>query len=153
MSQAHNMYALPARGQTKSPTEENYGRIGDIHLTQVPKAEDCNPGLDPVEYNLIIAPAIIPDKIGNIVLADETKESKGMAAQVGRIVACSPLAFNYDKWPSLESKPRRGDIVWFARYAGGLFEGADGREYRIIKDKDVGAVIRVEPKSSESEAA
>ena len=63
--------------------------------------------------------------------------------QVGRIIAMSPLAFNYDQWTENETlRPKVGDIVWFARYAGALIEEAfDGQMYRIIKDKDIAAVI------------
>lgn len=125
----------------ESKKDEKYGKIGDIQLAMVPKVDECRPGLAPTEYNVIVAPAVIPEKIGSIVLADTTKEQKGMAAQVGRIIAISPVAFNYERWPKGASPPKLGDIVWYARYAGGLFEGADGREYRILKDKDIGAVI------------
>jgi hypothetical protein len=61
--------------------------------------------------------------------------------QVGRIVAQSPLAYSYEKWPDPSQKPQVGQVVWFARYAGKEFEGADGKMYRILKDKDIGAVI------------
>ena len=62
--------------------------------------------------------------------------------QVGRIVAMSPLAFNYEReWPA-DARPKVGDIVWFARYAGALIECAfDGQAYRMVKDKDVAAII------------
>src|SRR6185503_7468 len=65
--------------------------------------------------------------------------------QVGRIIDQSPLAYDYAVWPDPALKPPVGNLVWFARYAGAVFEGVDGREYRILKDKDIGAVIE-EPK-------
>lgn len=126
---------------TKSASLPNLGRIGDAHLDRVPPLADCNPGLQPTEYNVVIAPAQMVEKIGSILLPDSEKERMGMALQVGRIVALSPIAFNYDSWPSDDAKPRVGQLVWFARFAGGLFEGIDGREYRIVKDKDIGAII------------
>ena len=36
-------------------------------------------------------------------------------------------------WPDPALKPQVGNLVWFARYAGAVFEGVDGREYRILK--------------------
>ena len=117
------------------------GKVGDIKLSQVPKLEDCNPGLHPTEYNIIIAPAEIDEKVGGIILADETRERMTDAAQVGRLVAVSPVAFNYERWPAGTNPPQIGDIIWFARYAGGTFEGQDGRSYRIVKDKDVAGTI------------
>lgn len=129
---------------TTEPTskgQNNYGKIGDVHLSQVPELSECNPGLEPTEYNVVIAPAVMPDKIGLILLADDTKETRGLAMQVGRIVSASPIAFNYERWPEGSTPPKAGDIVWFARYAGGMFTGMDEREYRIVKDKDIGAII------------
>lgn len=120
---------------------ENLGKIGDAQLELVPALADCWPGLRPVEYNVIIAPAVMPEKKGSLFLPDEARESMGLAMQVGRIIDASPLAFGYERWPDEALIPGRGDLVWFARYGGGLFEGLDGREYRIVKDKDIGAVI------------
>lgn len=131
----------------------NYGKIGDAHLELVPKVSECNPGLEPTEYNLIVAPAKMPEKLGSIILATTTQDQMSMAAQVGRIIACSPVAFNYERWPEGTKPPKIGDIVWFARYAGGLFEGLDGKEYRILKDKDIGAVITAPDASVTQEAA
>jgi chaperonin GroES len=125
----------------------NLGKIGDAHLDRVPALSDCNPGLQPTEYNVIIAPAQMVEKIGSILLPDSERERLGMALQVGRIVAVSPVAFNYERWPSEDDKPQVGQLAWFARFAGGIFEGVDGKEYRIVKDKDIGAII-IEQKGS-----
>lgn len=123
---------------------QSLGRLGDAHLDLIPQLEDCAPGLKPMEYNVVVAPAGVPEKIGklgSIFVPDDYKESQGLAMQVGRIVAMSPLAFNYDKWPDDADRPKQGDVVWFARYAGKDFEGMDGKTYRILKDRDIGAVI------------
>lgn len=125
----------------------NLGKIGDAHLNRVPALEECNPGLQPTEYNVIIAPAQMVEKIGSILLPDSERERLGMALQVGRIVAVSPVAFNYEVWPDASDKPQVGQLAWFARFAGGIFEGVDGKEYRIVKDKDIGAII-TEPNGS-----
>ncbi len=102
--------------------------------------------MEPTEYNVIVAPARVPDTIGQsgaLMAPDEYVESAAMAMQIGRIVAMSPLAFNYDNdWPE-GAKPKVGDIVWFARYAGALIEAAfDGKSYRMFKDKEISAIIR-----------
>ena len=99
----------------------------------------------PTEYNVIVAPARVAKTLGAtgvLHAPDEYVETAEMAMQVGRIVAMSPLAFNYDQWTESEGKPKVGDIVWFARYAGALIEAAfDGQMYRMVKDKDIAAVI------------
>jgi co-chaperonin GroES (HSP10) len=112
--------------------EASLGNLGDVRLDLVPSLDECKPGIRPVEYNVIVAPAA----------ADETRDSAGMAMQVGRIVSVSPIAFNFERWPDgAPPAPKAGDMVWFARYAGHPFEGRDGRDYRIIQDKDINAVI------------
>lgn len=137
------------RNSSKPREVGSLGKIGEARLDLVPALEDCAPGIKPVEYNVIVAPAPSTegDKIGSIFLPDEAKETLDLAMQVGRIVAQSPLAYSYDKWPDEAMKPKVGQIVWFARYAGKEFEGADGKTYRILKDKDIGAVIE-EPQSA-----
>ena len=100
----------------------------------------------PTEYNVIVAPARVAKTLGTtgvLQAPDEYVETAEMAMQVGRIVSMSPLAFNYDAWKDNEDqRPKVGDIIWYARYAGALIESAfDGQMYRMIKDKDVAAVI------------
>jgi co-chaperonin GroES (HSP10) len=138
-----------ASGGAPTGDIENFGKVGDVFLHEVPELADCDVGIEEVvEYNLIIAPAVMPGKIGRILIADETRETLGLARQVGRIVLQSEIAFNYDAWPKDgNGPPRVGDIVWFARYAGGIITGRDGKDYRIIKDKDVGAIISRAPRS------
>ena len=119
--------------------------IGDVHLKlNIPQMEACYPGFEAREYNLIIAPGKPSKFVGKsklIMIADETQDQLAMAVQVGRIIDASPLAFNYSKWPEGTHPPQVGDIVLFAKFAGGVFQGADGREYRLVKDKDITGVI------------
>lgn len=123
------------------------GKIGEANLQLVPKLEDCRPGIRPIEYNVIVAPAPATEdkKIGSIFIPDDSKETLDLAMQVGRIVAQSPLAYGYEHWPDDSLKPQIGEIVWFARYGGKEFTGADGKTYRILKDRDIGAVIEADP--------
>lgn len=107
----------------------------------IPPLSECNPGLFPVEYNVLICPEPIEEKIGSIYRPSVTKDADEASQTRGRLVAVSPLAFNYDAWPEDARKPAVGDVVWFGKYAGTLIEGADKREYRLCKDKDVGAIV------------
>jgi chaperonin GroES len=110
----------------------------------IPALSDCNPGFDPVEYNVLIAPETVAEKTaGGLFLPDAVKETDELAAVRGLLVAVSPLAFNFDEWPSDgPPRPKAGDHVIYARYGGIVLKGDDGRDYRLLKDKDVGAVIR-----------
>ena len=114
-------------------------------MGKIPAIEDCKPGFDPVEYNCIVAPEEMETvSKGGIIFADTTKEREELAQVRGLLVAVSPLAFNYDTWPEAEKdrQPKAGDQVIYGKYAGILIKGDDGREYRLLKDKDVAAVIR-----------
>ena len=127
------------------PEVVNLGKIADIALNDIPLLEECNPGLEPMEYNMVVILPKAPESVGrnvSILLPDETKERMQLASQAGRIVAMSPLAFNYEIWPEGSRKPAVGDIIWFARYGGGEFVGLDGKSYRIMKDKDCGGVVQ-----------
>lgn len=133
----------------------NAGKIGEARLDLIPALDECDPGIEPVEYNLIVAPARTARTMGVKGLIHRTEqdvETEEMAQQMGRIIAMSPFAFNYETWSDESKKPQVGDIVWFARYAGGLIEAAfDGNTYRIIKDKDVAGIIRERPTITLSE--
>lgn len=111
-------------------------------MGKIPELSECKPGIDPVEYNVLIAPEDTEEVTkGGIILTNTLKETNDLAAQKGRLVAVSPLAFGYSDWPEGSRIPQAGDAVVFAKYAGTLIEGADGREYRLTKDKDIAAIL------------
>ena len=111
-------------------------------MGHIPSLEDCKPGISPVEYNVVVIPEEVEEKTsGGIILVANTKEQEQTASMRGRLVDASPLAFNYDEWPQFARKPQVGDAVMFAKYAGVLIKGADEKEYRVLKDKDIMAVL------------
>ena len=115
----------------------------------IPTLSECDPGFDPVEYNVIIAPEVMAAKtVGGIIMPDRVKDTEDLAQVRGLLVAVSPLAFNFDVWPQEEAhrRPKAGDQVIYGKYAGILVTGDDGREYRLCKDKDVAAVVRRDAK-------
>jgi chaperonin GroES len=103
-----------------------------------------NSGIMPTEYRVLIKPKSIDEKTkGGIILPDETKERNQFAQMEGELVAVSPLAFTYaneHEWAGA-SKPKPGDRVLFAKYAGAVVKGNDGADYRLINDKDISAVL------------
>lgn len=108
----------------------------------VPSLTECDAGLQPVEFNVLIAPEVIEEKTaGGIFLTDTIKDTDRNAATRGRLVAVSPVAFDYAEWPEGSRKPKVGDEVWYGKYAGTLIQGRDGKDYRILKDRDIGAVV------------
>lgn len=80
---------------------------------------------------------------GGIILADEIIDKRQIASMEGTIVAVSPLAFVYasdEEWRG--AKPVVGDRVLFARYAGLRQKGADAKDYVVMSDKDIVAVLK-----------
>lgn len=99
-------------------------------------------GINPVEFNVLIKQDAVAAKTPfGLIKPDEIVEREKHAQTRGIIVAVSPLAFNEDVWPGGIEKPTPGTKVAFARHSGTFIEGTDGEEYRIVKDKDIVAVI------------
>lgn len=105
-------------------------------------------GITPVEFKVLI----LPDAVANehtfkgeggkefkILRPDATKDQEQFAQIDGTIIAVSPLAFSYSD--ATWEKPKPGDRVSYAKYAGALKKGKDGKDYRIVNDKDIFAVL------------
>lgn len=98
-------------------------------------------GILPTEYNVVVQPKAIEEKTaGGIYLPDQTKERDQFATQEGILIALSEHAFSYEgSWSG--EKPKVGDRVLYAKYCGFAHKGRDGVDYRVIKDKDICAVL------------
>ncbi|MES2904539.1 MAG: co-chaperone GroES [Pseudomonadota bacterium] len=100
-------------------------------------------GLAPMEYNVVIRPdALETTTPGGIIL--NLKERDEWAIHEGVIDAVSVHAFGYAEWPEGARKPAVGDRVMFAKHAGALIERG-GVKYRVVKDKDIIAVLDEPP--------
>ena len=110
-------------------------------MGKIPELNECNAGLQPVEFNVLIAPEEIEERTkGGIILPGQTKETDQLAATKGRIVAASVLAFTYEQWPEGSRKPSVGDVVWFAKYGGTEIE-VDKKEIKILRESDILAKV------------
>lgn len=99
-------------------------------------------GIRPVEYNCLIYQDPVETKTrGGLIKPDELIERDKHAQTRGTLVAVSPMAFAFDDWPDGLDKPQPGQRVVFARHAGTFTEGLDGKEYRVVKDRDIVAVL------------
>lgn len=107
----------------------------------IPKLDDCAPGLLPTGYNVLIALDVLEEKTaGGIILPGQHKEREDSAAERGRLVAASPMAFKGGDWVGA-AEPEIGAEVLFQKYAGHLFEGHDGKKYRVMADGDLKGVF------------
>ena len=99
-------------------------------------------GIRPIEYNVVVKPEKVEEKTkGGIYIPDETKDRDQFGQHRGVLVGVSPMAFDFEDWPEGEPKPEVGQEVIFVKYAGTLVKGRDGEDYRVMKDKDVIAVM------------
>ena len=96
-------------------------------------------GIEPVEYRVLILPVEVEQKTkGGIYMPDEALDKEKFAQQEGLLIAVSADAFTEPTWLRC---PKVGDKVLFDRYAGCTVRGRDGKEYRLINDKEIGAII------------
>lgn len=107
----------------------------------VPKLSDCQPGLKPMGYNILVAIDTLEEKTkGGILLPGQHKEREDSAATRGRLVDASPMAFTGGDWTGAAA-PEIGVEVLFQKYAGNEFEGQDGLKYRVMADTDLKGVF------------
>lgn len=100
-------------------------------------------GIHPVEFNVLVRQDEVEAKTkSGLLMPDSVVDREHHSQTRGVIVAVSPLAFNADIWPDKMERPGPGEKVAFARHAGTFITGTDGAEYRVVKDKDIVAVIR-----------
>lgn len=108
----------------------------------IPKVEECNPGLAPMGYNVLVALDVLEEKtIGGIILPTKHIDRENSASEKGRIIAVSQMAFRGGDWDGV-TVPEVGSAVLFQRYAGTEFEGDDGKKYRIIADADLKGILQ-----------
>lgn len=104
--------------------------------------EMTKPGIRPIEYNVLIKQDEVEETTtGGVYIPGQEQDRQKHAQTRGEIIALSPMAFSFDDWPDGEEKPQIGQRVVFGRHAGTFVEGLDGNEYRVVKDKDVVAVM------------
>jgi len=92
-------------------------------------------GINPVGWRLLVLPREIEEKStgGIIINTDRSREREQMGNTTGIVVAMGDECYKDTKtqWCSV------GDKVSFGKYAGLLYTGKDGKQYRMINDEDV----------------
>ena len=84
---------------------------------------------------------------GGISIPAEIVQRQTMAAEHGVVVAIGPAAFRWNDdgtraWDG--RRPEPGDRVYIERYSGQLLNGRDGRRYRLMSQKCIGAIAVAE---------
>ena len=80
---------------------------------------------------------------GGIYVTPTIRDRQSMAGETGLVIALGPAAYLWNddltrKWEG--RKPEPGDRVYVERYAGALIQGHDGRAYRLMSQRCVGAL-------------
>lgn len=100
-------------------------------------------GIHPTEYRVLILPTPYEEVTkGGIIKPPDLADREKFATMDGTIVAVSHLAFTYatdEEWAG--RKPKPGDKVIYAKYAGFRRKGKDGLEYVLVGEKDICAVL------------
>ncbi len=102
-------------------------------------------GCFPIGEKILIQPYFaVAATAGGVHIPDEFKERMQLSAEMGVIVALGDDAFtwNADRTRAFGGyTPKPGDHVHYERYAGAVVQGDDGAEYRIVEDRQIGAVL------------
>jgi len=92
-------------------------------------------GINPVGWRVLIKPQEVKEvSQGGIILTTEkSKEREQMGNTTGIVIAMGDQCYADE----LTSWCKVGDKVIFAKYAGLLYLGKDGHQYRMVNDKDI----------------
>lgn len=95
-------------------------------------------GIIPLGHRVLVLPEEIETKsAGGIIMPDQLNMREEMSQTKGLVVAVGEDAYcdTKSKWCG------EGDTVIFAKYQGLLWDGQDGRKYRVLNDLDIVAII------------
>lgn len=96
----------------------------------------ANP-IKPAGWQVLIKIRKAPEKIGGILLPDDTKHAQQFAAVVGEVLELGPLAWaDQNRYGENGPWASVGDWVIVAKYGGKRFK-VNGEEYRLINDDEV----------------
>lgn len=94
--------------------------------------------IKPLLYRVIVELEPIDEKEGALYKAPALVDREEQSRCRGTVIAKGPYAF--EKHPN--GQPEVGDFILFAQFAGDFVkDAATGKDYRVIDDLDVKAVI------------
>jgi len=96
-------------------------------------------GIHPKGHRVLILPDPVEEvsKSGIILSVGENRDRERLAQLKGTIVELGNTAWLDQPSPWANE----GDHVIFGKYSGLIYQGADEKEYRIINDLDVVAIV------------
>jgi chaperonin GroES len=99
-------------------------------------------GINPAGWRILIKPKEIIEKTasGIILTTETTKDREQMGNTTGVVIAMGTQCFTNEPIPWCKV----GDKVIFAKYAGLLYTGGDGEQYRMVNDLDIVGTLDVD---------
>ena len=101
-------------------------------------------GIEPLGDKLVVlVDPSLTKTAGGIHLTADTSDRQTLSSTTGVVVAIGAQAFAWNTDGTREfvgRKPVAGDRVYFQRYAGQEYPGADGKLYLLIQDRSIGGV-------------
>lgn len=96
-------------------------------------------GINPVGWRVLVHPLEVKkvSKGGIILSTEATEEREQMGNTTGVVIAMGDQCYADEPSPWCSV----GNKVIFAKYAGLLYLGKDGKKYRMINDKDITGVL------------
>lgn len=92
-------------------------------------------GFVPLGHRLLVLPDAVEEKTASgIVLARETTGRDEMAQVRGTVAAVGDGCW---KDTPTQNWAQAGDRIVYGKYSGLMWDGADGKKYRILNDLDV----------------
>jgi chaperonin GroES len=118
-------------------------------------------GIRPVGPTVVVLCDVCSEiSSGGAYLPIDYVRQQTLGSEQGVIVAIAKGAFVIHEDGSVwrDEKPKPGDRVYFEKYAGRLAKGQDGREYRIMDYKCIGALYEAnvpaaDPSKTEQKAS
>ena len=99
-------------------------------------------GITPVLFAVLLKPDPMEEKTaGGIFKPDRLKDLEKWSQVKATIVACGDEAFGKPFGEQERKALVPGASVYFDKHVGVMMEGADGQEYRLCNDKEIGALV------------
>lgn len=96
--------------------------------------------LIPVLHRVVVIPDEIETKTASGIILSVNEKAERKAVERGTVISLGDTAFKDFK---AEVIPEVGDVIYFAKYAGKSIT-EDGKEYLLLNDEDVVAIVRKE---------
>lgn len=103
-------------------------------------------GIIPLDHRLLVLHDPIEEKVGSIIIPDMERDKQKYAQTKATVIACGDMCWAEAKHDARQfgidaTFPEPGARVLVGRYTGDTHKGADGRDYTVLNDEDVIALI------------